>query len=226
LSAPSEDRPTDPFAGFDLESAIRSRAADCAIELGTDAVAILALHAREVLLANREPKLTAIVEPGDFVERHIGESLEGAAMIERGAAGPLLDLGSGNGYPGIPIATAHPALQPVLVEASTRKAAFLRAVLEKALARGEVQEKQVQRAGDLTPGPPIRALVTRAMGNWERVLPRLHSSLAPGADILLWAGDRVEQVARRDAWQRFRLADRRPIPNRERSWIWRFRPTS
>ena len=40
----------------------------------------------------------------DLVERHVGESFEGAALLDRHASGRLLDLGSGTGYPALPIA--------------------------------------------------------------------------------------------------------------------------
>ena len=224
MSLRSADRLPDPFAGFELEGAIRKRAAASGIELSTDAEAALAQHARRVLRANPEFKLTAITEPAEFVERHIGESLEGAALIAKDVSGSLFDLGSGNGYPGLPIAAVHPGLLPVLVEASSRKAAFLRALLAGLPTHGEVLEHQVQRASDLGGRPRIRVLVTRAMGNWERVLPRLHGCLAAGADLLLWAGNNVERIAAREAWRRLRLVERRALPGREHSWIWHFRP--
>jgi 16S rRNA (guanine527-N7)-methyltransferase len=220
----SADRRSDPFAGFELEAAILARAAASGIELPAGAVAVLAQHARQVLRANPELKLTAITGPAEFVERHIGESLEGAALLADGVVGSLVDLGSGNGYPGLPVAALHPGLSPLLVEASSRKVEFLRALLESLPSRGEVLEHQIQRASDLVGRPPIRVLVTRAMGNWERVLPRLRPCLAVGADLLLWAGRDVERIAARKSWQRLRLVERRALPGREHSWIWHFRP--
>lgn len=220
MSPGSPDPGGDPFTGFDLETAIVRRAAECEVELSTAAVVELAAHARAVLRDNRRLGLTAIVDPPTFVARHVGEALEGAAMLEHGIDGTLLDVGSGNGYPGLPVAAARPLLEPLLAEASSRKARFLRGVLNDHFRRGAVLERHVDRAGDLEEAGAIRVIVSRAMGGWERVLPRLVPCLAGGGEILLWAGEEAGTVLRRAAWRRLRLQSRRPLPGRERSWVW------
>ena len=158
----------------------------------------------------------------EFLERHIGESLEGAALLPAGIEGALLDLGSGNGYPGLPVAAGRPGLRPVLAEASRRKAAFLAEVVAEAFPEGRVLNRQVQRAGDLEGVGTIRVLTARAAGGWERVLPRLARVLAPGGRLLVWAGGEMERIARREVWKRYRLLERRALPGRGRSWVWLF----
>jgi 16S rRNA (guanine527-N7)-methyltransferase len=213
----------DPFAGFPLEAAISKRGAAAGIDLG-DRAAGLAAHARAVLRADPRLHLTAVTDPAQFLERHLGESFEGAALLDPGAAGILLDLGSGNGYPGLPLAAARALLRPLLAEASVRKAEFLRGALAEAgFADGRVFEGQLQRPSDLPPlEGPLRVVAARAAGGWERVLPRLHSILSGDGEILLWAGEEVEAVRRREVWRRFELVERRPLPGRERSWVWKF----
>lgn len=219
----SVDTQKDPFDGFPLEQRIVERAAACGIALAPQSASGLAEHAREVLLINPLVQLTAITTPAEYLERHLGESFEGAAMLDENAQGLLLDLGSGNGYPGIPIAAARPELQLVMAEASSKKAEFLRGCLRFAgTGRARLLERQVQRAGDLGETVSLRALVCRAMGNWQKVLPRLASVLAADGELLLWGGADVETVSRRAAWSKLRLAERKPLPGRERSWIWRF----
>jgi 16S rRNA (guanine527-N7)-methyltransferase len=214
-----------PFDGLPLEEAIAARAAAAGIALAAPAAVALAVHARAVLRANERLHLTAVLDPGAFIERHIGESLEGAAMVDAGAIGTLLDLGSGNGYPGLPLAAARPGLAAVLAEASPRRAAFLReAIAEAGLSSVRVIERQVQRAQDLEDLPGgIRLVATRATGGWERVLPRLAPLLVPGGDVLVWAGEDLETVRRRVAWRRLELVERRLLPGCLRSWVWRFR---
>ena len=143
-------------------------------------------------------------------------------MIPPGTAGTLVDLGSGNGYPGLPLAVVRPLLEPFLVEASSRKARFLREIVNDVLRRGAVLEKQVQRPADLEAIGPIDVLATRALGGWERVLPRLAACMAPSGSMLLWAGETVDTVRRRAAWGKLVLAERRPLPGRDHSWVWRF----
>jgi 16S rRNA (guanine527-N7)-methyltransferase len=212
------------FEGFPLEESITARAAACGIELSPAAARALAGHARSVLEVNPALHLTTVVDPAAFVERHLGEAFEGAALLEPGVEGLLIDIGSGNGYPGLPVAIARPGLRPVLVEASHRKAAFLREIVTGAgLGGGSVLERQVQRAADLLDASPARVITCRAASDWERVIPRLAAALVGFGEILLWAGEAVEAVRRRAAWRRLDLVERRALPGRERSWIWRFR---
>ena len=217
----------DPFSvvpGFDLEARIRSRAADCAIALTDASVAALAHHARAVLRETAGLNLTSIIEPEAFLERHLGEAFEGAAMLPPDASGVYVDLGSGNGYPGLPLAAARPGLRLLMTDASVRKAGFLRAVLRDApFETAAVLEAQVQRATDLDGSQPIRLLSSRAMGGWAKVLPRLRTLLAEDGEILVWAGTEAEAIAQRVVWRRLRLEEQRPLPGREKSWIWRFR---
>jgi len=217
----------DPFSvvpGFDLEARIRSRASGCGIELDDAAVGALAQHARAVLRENQQLHLTSIEEPEEFFERHLGEAFEGAAMLPGNAAGLYLDIGSGNGYPGLPLAVARPGLKLVMVEASVRKSEFLRAVVRDApFPSASVTEAQVQRANDIEGLDRARLITSRAMGGWHKILPRLRTCLEEQGDILIWAGDEVEKISRRQVWRRFKLEEKRLLPERERSWIWRFR---
>jgi len=205
-----------------LEDAILDRAARSGIELSPAAGRALAEHVRAILAENAVLHLTTIVEPREIVERHLGEAFEGAALIDRDTAGVLLDLGSGNGYPGIPIAAARPGLRATLVEASERKARFLRQVLERSPFReARVLERSVRRAADLEDVAPIRVLTARALGSWEKILPAVAAALAADGRLLLWAGGTVDTVSRRAVWMRhLELLSRRPLPGRERSWVW------
>ncbi|HEX5043211.1 MAG TPA: RsmG family class I SAM-dependent methyltransferase [Candidatus Polarisedimenticolaceae bacterium] len=202
------------------EEAVAARARRAGLTLPSDTIAALTAHGRAVLEANARLHLTTVVDPEAFVERHVGESLDGAALLPPEAAGVLVDVGSGNGYPGVPLGLARPGLRVVLAEASTKKAAFLEGVT-RALPAGRfrVLHAQVQRAEDLADTAP-EVLASRAMGNWERVLPRLARALPSGGRVLLWAGAEAEGILEREAWSGLRLLRRQPIAGRERSWIW------
>jgi 16S rRNA (guanine527-N7)-methyltransferase len=210
--------------GAGLEGSIAARAAVAGIQLPHAAVLALAGHASAVLAANPLLHLTTVTDPVELVERHIGESLEGAALLEPGIEGVLVDLGSGNGYPGLPLAAARPGLRAVLIEASPKKARFLVEVVEiDGFAGTAVLERQVQRAADLDEVSPVRVLTARAVGSWEKILPRLVGALDVEGRVLLWAGEAVETVRRRPAWRTLDLDCRHALPGRERSWIWVFR---
>src|SRR5438067_3390615 len=93
---------------------------------------------------NARTNLTAIRDPEEIVRRHFGESLfaarhlslENEQLLEKPEiSGPdsdaitLLDLGSGAGFPGLPIALLCPGVQVTLAESQNKKAAFLREVV-------------------------------------------------------------------------------------------------
>ena len=75
---------------------------------------------------NARTNLTAIREPEEIVRRHFGESLFAAANLGEPVPDTLLDLGSGAGFPGLPIALAHPDLPVTLAESQNKKSTFLR----------------------------------------------------------------------------------------------------
>lgn len=217
----------DPFSvvpGFDVEARIRERAGECGIRLTDEATTSLATHARAVLRENQQIHLTSISEPTEFFERHIGEAFEGAAMLPEDATGAFIDIGSGNGYPGLPIAASRPGLSLLMAESSVRKAEFLRSVIRDApFPTTAIVETQVQRATDLEVAEPVRLITSRAMGGWPKILPRLRTWLGDESDLLVWAGDDVDRIAQRKVWRRFRLEEKRPLPGRDASWICRFR---
>jgi 16S rRNA (guanine527-N7)-methyltransferase len=207
----------------ELAATIEARAAACRLTLPDGVAEALAIHASRILDENERLHLTSIAEPAEFVERHLGESFEGAAMLAADVAGKLLDLGSGNGYPALPLSAARPGLRLLMTEAATGKAEFLNAVLDECGFIGGVLAKQVQRPADLDPERgPYRLITTRALGGWERILPRFASVLREDGELLLWAGVDVDRIARRSAWRKLSLLERRALPGRERSWIWRF----
>jgi len=209
-------------AGAPEPAAIVARAKAAGIALAKSAAQALAAHARAVLAANERLHLTAITQPAAFFERHLGEAFEGAALLPAGIRGVLLDLGSGNGYPGIPLAVTHPGLSPVLAEASAKKAGFLREALAVAgLKNGRVLEARVARTVDVDDLPPVAVLATRAMGGWERIVPKLVARLAPGGVVLVWAGADAEAIMARVAWSRLRVEASRSLPGRELSKVYR-----
>jgi 16S rRNA (guanine527-N7)-methyltransferase len=212
---------------FDWERRIRERARASGIELDDSGATALATQVRWILRSNTELHLTSITEPEEFLERHLGESFEGVALLDPSVAGEALDLGSGNGYPGLPLAAIRTGLRVTLAEASRRKALFLRQVIEAtALLNAVILEGQIQRAPELEGLGPFRVITSRAMGGWPKVLPRLAPVLAPDGEILIWAGEETESIAKRVVWRKFELVDRRALPDREQSWIWRFRLVS
>lgn len=215
----------DLFAEGSFESAIARRGEACGVRLDAEREKALATHARAVLAANARLHLTTVVEPEEFLERHFGEAFEGAALLGADVAGTHVDIGSGNGYPALPIAVACPSLHSYLVEASRKKAEFLsRAVASCGVAaRVTILPQQVQRAADLSELGPLRLLTMRAVGGWSRLVPKLAPALAPDGWTMIWAGDEMDSVRRRVAWRKLELVNVRKLPAMDRTSIWVFR---
>lgn len=107
--------------------------------LGLDSAAIPTLErfARMLLQRNQVMNLTAITEPGDVAALHLLDSLEliPLAGLENGA---VVDVGTGAGFPGLPLAVMRPRLQVTLLDSLGKRVDFLREVCE-ALALTNVE---------------------------------------------------------------------------------------
>ncbi len=91
---------------------------------------------------NRTYNLTAVRDPLQMVILHVLDSL---AVLSEIPAGPLADVGSGAGLPGIPIAIAEPKRSVTVNDASHKKSAFLRqAVIELGLTNTEVHQGRAE----------------------------------------------------------------------------------
>lgn len=109
---------------------VSAGAAASGLHLAPEALLQMGRFVDLLLAANQRLNLTRIVEPAEIERRHLLDSLTCALpvleQLQAGAAWRCLDVGSGGGLPGIPLAIAFPALNVTLLEATGRKAAFLR----------------------------------------------------------------------------------------------------
>lgn len=95
------------------------------LRLQPEQLALLERHYRALMMWNQRLNLTSVREPEAVVRRHFAESLFVAAHLGVDE-GTLADVGSGGGFPGLPIAVVRPGVQVTLVESVAKKAAFLK----------------------------------------------------------------------------------------------------
>lgn len=127
-------------------------------------------------------------EPGVLVERHLFDSLLGLALLPRSRESGvrLLDVGSGGGFPAIPLLIVRPDLVGTLVESSGKKAAYLGETLHRLALTARVVNARFPVS---FPGEGARrydVLTTRAVGSAGKLVRFARPLLAPGARALLW----------------------------------------
>ena len=103
-----------------------------ALGLGEEKEILFQRYFQEMVEWNRVVNLTAIVDPNEVSAKHFLDSLSVARVIpdEALAGGSLVDVGSGAGFPGLPLKIAWPSLNVTLVDSVGKKAAFLRHVVD------------------------------------------------------------------------------------------------
>jgi 16S rRNA (guanine527-N7)-methyltransferase len=119
----------------------------------------LAALAAELADWNSRVNLTAITAPDEVVDKHLLDSLAVLPLL-KGLT--VADIGSGAGFPGLPLAIADPDRRFTLIESTGKKVKFIRHAVEK-LALPNV-EVVLGRAESYRPVRPFDAVVARALG--------------------------------------------------------------
>ncbi len=153
-------------------------------------------HVRLLLAWTAHINLTAIREPGAVATAHVLDSLSALTWLRDRHADRVLDLGSGGGYPGLPLAAALPDAAFTLVEPIAKKAKFLRTVVEATgLARPRDGPHRARRGAGGRPGSPRRVVRGhRPRGGVDR---RSRRALVPVAGTRRVAGRLEARRSRR-----------------------------
>ena len=144
---------------------------------------------RELQKWNKTIKLTGIQTFKDFVDRHLLDSLVALPFISRLSPGDtILDVGSGAGFPGLPLAMIFPEMTWILIESRQRRSAFL-SHLQRTFALSNVQVLTARVAGNPDNEGIIeeaRMLMFRAV-NPQEILPLSTLYLKEEGECLYWA---------------------------------------
>jgi len=147
----------------------------------------LARYRRELEIWNDRLGLVSLKQPDDLVVKHLLDSLAPWSILEGFGAGPMADLGSGAGFPGIPLALTFPGRRTVLVERMERRAGFLEATL---LALGRTDVEVLQRTFEEVK-ERFDLITFRAFTPLEpKIVKKMRKILAPGGRIAAYKGRR------------------------------------
>jgi 16S rRNA (guanine527-N7)-methyltransferase len=150
------------IAALDLDEGLAMLSA-AGIELPAHARGKLAAFLALLAKWNRTYNLTAIREPEQMVTHHVLDSLAVLPHLPRDDGLRLLDVGSGGGMPGLPLAIARPSWRCVLIDASQKKGAFLQqAAIELGLGNVETVTARIE---DYAFAAPFDIVISRAFSD-------------------------------------------------------------
>ena len=215
---PAERPPLALPAALALEAPPGFESALASLGVSLDAAAITKLGAflAYLLAMNEQMNLTAIKDPVAAWERHALDALSLVPHLSDLDAGErVLDVGSGGGVPGIPLAVARPDLELVLLDATLKKVDFLRSVAA-ALGLSNVQatagRAEALAAGDMRGS--FAAVTARAVAKIAALLPWTAPFVRPGGRLLFIKGERAEEelADARNAMKKLRCTLDRIVP--------------
>ena len=104
-------------------------AKDLHIQIDKRKIEKFSVHALELMKWNKKTNLTAITDSFEIAVKHFLDSIVPVTIIPSNAS--LLDIGSGGGFPGIPLKISLPSLSVTLIDASRKKVSFLKHIIRK-----------------------------------------------------------------------------------------------
>ncbi len=189
------------------------------LSLPGDCLDRLAAHYRLLGKWNRKVRLIGTTDPADVARHHAFESLAVVPHVAEPRGG-LLDIGSGNGFPAIPIKCALPDLRVVMMEPTTKKGVFLDvAITELGLTDTSVIRDRVDRAADLLRHGRWDTITMRAVAAIRPVIEAAPRVLRPGGRLLFMVGLRGRDEVADLALPPLNLVGLHPLPGRDASWV-------
>lgn len=172
-------------------------------------------YMRLLLAWNDKMNLTAIRDPLEILYRHFCESMYAsvAVPVENGR---LADVGSGGGFPGIPLRIAQPNVEVILIESNLKKATFLAEVLRNIeLPDTKVLVRRYEELGEEI--APLDFVCARAVGEFSPFLTWAASGHVAARQVVLWVGGRDLDEVRKSAEWGWR--EPIPVPNSLRRYL-------
>ena len=143
---------------------------------------------------NTRVNLTAITEPEDVVKKHFLDSLAAAPYLKTNAS--IVDVGTGAGFPGLPLLILRPDLRVTLIDSLQKRLVFLEAVLKELKLTAELVHARAEDAGQ---NPMYREKFDVALTRAVSALPVLCELTLPlvkvGGRSIAYKGDSVEELA-------------------------------
>lgn len=168
---------------------LESEATSYGVTLQATALEVLSQYYELLSAWNSRVHLVAPCSPQEFAKRHILESLLLLKYLPDDAI--VAEVGAGAGLPILPCLIVRPDIRAVLIEASQKKAVFLREALSRT-ATSKQATVLAERFENVAP-PAVGFVTCRALERFEEMLPRLLEWAPAKATLLLFGGKRMER---------------------------------
>jgi 16S rRNA (guanine527-N7)-methyltransferase len=201
------DRPREPLPTRVEDTPTLPAAFDDALEAGLMALSLVLTpearraiegHARLLLAWTTSINLTAIRDPAAVALAHVIDSLSAVPLLREHGIDRFIDLGSGGGYPGLPLAAVIPARRALLLEPVSKKAGFLVTAATATGQAGVVEAAPIRAealAGDARHRGRWPAVTARAVGSLAELVELAFPLLGPGGVLVAWKrGDLVAEL--------------------------------
>ncbi len=166
---------------------LRERAKELGVALDAAAATLLLRLLDELEQWNRAYNLTAITTREAMVSAHLLDSLAASGEL---AGTRIADLGTGAGFPGLPLAIVHPERQFTLIDGTAKKVRFV-AHAARTLGLKNVEAVHA-RAEDLRPAQPFDTILARAVATLAKLTTLARALAGPGTLLVAYKGQRPE----------------------------------
>jgi 16S rRNA (guanine527-N7)-methyltransferase len=164
---------------------------------------------------NEKTALTAVTQPEEILRFHFGESILAASSVPI-QHGRLADVGSGAGFPAVPVRMVSENLSVILIESNQKKATFL-AEVGRELQFNNVEVRRSRTEDVSLRGEPVDFVSARAVRIDHDFLDWSHHSLNLTGSLVLWLGEEdASKISRSSQWK---WGDPIRIPQSERRVI-------
>lgn len=167
------------------------------LSLSQDNLAKFDIYLRELKAWNEKFNLTAIKEDRDIVIKHFLDSLTPLKFIKPGST--MLDIGSGAGFPGIPLKMAEPSLNVTLLDSVNKKVTFMRHMIEALELTGiEAVHARAEELAKTKKGS-FDVVISRALASLSDFVKIGEPFLKPEGILIAMKGSRADEEVKEAA---------------------------
>ena len=176
----------------ELPDAVRAEVRRAAAELAAYLAALLAANETMSLVS------ASAARPAELVGRHLREALEGLPLLPPpGRRIALIDIGSGGGFPALPLLLVRRDVEGTLVESTGKKARFLSEVCEALSLTATISNARFPGPFPMTSSRRFDILTSRAVADAGRIVRKARPILRRGGRALLWTTEGLFPEIRR-----------------------------